>query len=113
MGGDKFNWRRTPVSAYAKFYFRPSKGEKIHTVVTPKEDESCGICGKVTDGEKIIKGAVVLLFSTDGQNTGKLLSSVTTDEDGEFAFGPLIEGELYVIKVYKDSLKLRELEIVI
>ncbi len=102
-----------PVSAFAKFYFRPSKGEKIHTVVTPKEDESCGICGKVVDGERAIKGALVLLFLAEGQETGKFLSSVTTDEDGEFAFGPLTDGVLYVIKVYKDSLKLRELEITV
>jgi len=101
------------VSAFAKFYFRPSKGEKIHTVVTPKEDDSCGICGKVTDGERAVKGAVVLLFETKGQETRKLISSFTTDEDGEFAFGPLVNGELYVIKVYKDSLKLRELEITV
>lgn len=99
------------MSAFVKFYFRPSKGEKIHTVVTPKEDESCGICGKVTDGERAVKAALVLLFETGGQETGKLLSTVVTDEDGEFAFGPLVSGELYVIKVYKDSLKLRELEI--
>ena len=99
------------MSAFAKFYFRPSKGEKIHTVVTSKEDLSCGICGKVTDGERAVKAAFVLLFETDGQETRKLLSSVVTDEDGEFAFGPLASGELYVIKVYKDSLKLRELEI--
>jgi len=101
------------VSAFAKFYFRPSKGEKIHTVVTPKEDESCGICGKVTDGERPVTGAFVLLFETEGQETKKLLSAVTTDEDGEFAFGPLAEKELYVIKIYKDSLKLRELEITV
>jgi hypothetical protein len=101
------------VSAFAKFYFRPSKGERIHTVVIPKEDDSCGICGKVTDGERAIKGALVLLFAAEGQETGKLLSSVATDEDGEFAFGPLYDGELYLIKVYKDSLKLRELEIVV
>ncbi len=99
------------MSAFAKFYFRPSKGEKIHTVVTPKEDESCGICGTVTDGERGVKAALVLLFEMNGQESGKLLSSVVTDEDGEFAFGPLASGELYVIKVYKDSLKLRELEI--
>ena len=101
------------MSAFAKFYFRPSKGEKIHTVVTPKEDDSCGICGKVTDGERAVKGAVVLLFETEGQETGKLISSFTTDDDGEFAFGPLVCGELYVVKVYKDSLKLRELEITV
>ncbi|MEG0035867.1 MAG: carboxypeptidase-like regulatory domain-containing protein [Oscillospiraceae bacterium] len=99
------------MGAFAKFYFRPSKGEKIHTVVSPTEDESCGICGKVADGGKPIKDALVLLFETKGQSTNALVSSVTTDEDGEFAFGPLLEGELYLIKVYKDSLKLRELEV--
>lgn len=99
------------MSAFAKFYFRPARGEKIHTVVTPKEDESCGICGKVMDGERPVTGALVLLFETEGQETRKLLSSVISDEDGEFAFGPLTERELYVIKIYKNSLKLRELEI--
>ncbi|PKM73334.1 MAG: hypothetical protein CVU91_05250 [Firmicutes bacterium HGW-Firmicutes-16] len=99
------------MSAFAKFYFKPSKGEKIHTVVTPKEDESCCICGKVSDGEHGIKGALVFLFETEGQEAGRLLASNVTDEDGQFAFGPLAAGELYVIKVYKDSLKLRELEI--
>ncbi|MDR1131894.1 MAG: carboxypeptidase-like regulatory domain-containing protein [Oscillospiraceae bacterium] len=99
------------MSAFAKFYFRPAKGEKIHTVVTPQADESCGICGKVTDGQGNTEGALVLLFETRGQETGKLAASVVTDEDGEFAFGPLAAGELYVIKIYKDSMKLRELEI--
>jgi hypothetical protein len=101
------------VSAYAKFYFRPAKGEKIHTIVTPKEDTSCGLCGKVMDGEEKLAGALVLLFETQGQAPGRLLASNITDEDGEFAFGPLAPGELYIVKVYKDSLKLRELEITV
>lgn len=101
------------MGAFAKFYFRPSKGEKIHTVITPKEDESSGICGKVTDGERALKAALVLLFETEGQETTKLLATALTDEDGDFAFGPLRSGELYLIKVYKDSLKLRELEITV
>jgi len=101
------------VGAFAKFYFRPSKGEKIHTVVTPKEDESGGIYGKVADGERAIKGALVLLFETQGQETAKLFATAFTDEEGDFAFGPLQAGELYLIKVYKDSLKLRELEITV
>ena len=101
------------MSAFAKFYFRPSKGEKIHTVVIPKEDESCAICGRVSDGERGVRGALALLFETEGQETGGLLASNVTDEDGQFAFGPLKAGELYVVKVYKDSLKLRELEITV
>ena len=77
------------MGAFAKFYFRPSKGEKIHTVVTPKEDESGGIYGKVADGERAIKGALVLLFETQGQDTAKLFATAFTDEEGDFAFGPL------------------------
>lgn len=99
------------MSAFAKFYFRPARGEIIHTVVAPKDDESCGICGKVTDGERPVSGALVLLFETEGQETKRLISTATTDEDGEFVFGPLAERELYVIKIYKNSLKIRELEI--
>lgn len=101
------------MSAFANFYFRPSKGEKIHTVVIPKEDESCGIFGKVSDGERSVKGALVLLFETEGQEQGRLLASNVTGEDGQFVFGPLAAGELYLVKVYKDSLKLRELEITV
>lgn len=101
------------MSAYAKFYFRPSKGENIHTVVVPKDDESGGIFGKVTDGENGVHGALVLLFESSGQESGRLLSSAVTDEDGEFAFGPLDAGVLYLVKVYKDSLTLRELEITV
>ncbi len=101
------------MGAFAKFYFRPSKGEKIHTVVTPKEDETGGIYGRVTDGQTAIKAAIVLLFETQGQETAKLLATALTDEEGDFAFGPLRAGELYLVKVYKDSLKLRELEITI
>lgn len=99
------------MSAFAKFYFRPSKGEKIHTVVVPRADDSCGIFGRVTDGEVPISGAFVLLFETEGTQAGPLVSSVTTDEDGAFAFGPLEESKLYLVKVYKDGVKLRELEI--
>jgi len=101
------------VSAFAKFYFRPAKGEIIHTVITPKDDESCGIYGKVTDGERPVTGAMVLLFETEGQEAKRLISTVTTDEDGEFVFGPLAERELYIIKIYKNNLKIRELEVTV
>lgn len=99
------------MSAFAKFYFRPSKGEWIHTVVEPDEEYGSAIFGTVEEKGKGVKDALVLLFRTQGDKTGEMLSAVTTDSDGEFAFGPLSEGELYVIKVFKDSVKLRELEI--
>ncbi len=99
------------MSAFSKFYFRPSKGEWVHTIVEPDQDNGSGIFGKVEEKGKSVSDALVLLFRAEGEKTGELLSAVTTDNDGEFAFGPLADGELYVIKVFKDSIKLRELEI--
>lgn len=99
------------MGAFAKLYIRPSQGEIIHTVVSPTEDKGCCVCGKVADNGKAVKGALALLFEAEGQEAKQLLSAFVTDDDGEFAFGPLENGRLYVIKVYKDSMKLRELEI--
>lgn len=99
------------MSAFARFYFRPSKGEWVHTVVGPEEEEGCGIFGRVEERGGPASGALVLLFRAEGETAGKLVSFMTTDSDGEFAFGPLVPGQLYAIKVFKDSLKLRELEI--
>ena len=99
------------MSAFAKFYFRPAPGEKIHTVAAAREDPDCGVFGHVTDGEKPLPGAFVLLFEADGPAAGQLVSAATTDADGAFAFGPLEAGRLYLVKVCRDGVKLRELEI--
>lgn len=99
------------MGSFARFYFRPAKGEWIHTEVSPCEDESCGIVGRVTENGAGVKDALVLLFEAEGGSARRLIASLATDEDGEFAFGPLTGGVLYVIKVYRDELKLRELEI--
>lgn len=101
------------MSAFSKFYFRPGAGETIHTVVTPTEDEGCAICGKVVGGDAPMRDALVLLFEAEGEKTGRPIAAFVTDEEGEFAFGPLKDERLYIIKVYKDSLKLRELEITV
>ena len=99
------------LGAYAKLYFRPGAGETIHTVVTPLQDDSCGICGRVERAGAAVSNALVLLFEAEGERTDRPIGAFVTDEEGEFAFGPLRDGKLYVVKVYKDSLKLRELEI--
>jgi len=99
------------MSIYSKFYFRPAKGEQMSTVIAPENDESACICGRVVDGKQHpVSDALVLLFSTD-EDTPRLLGSFCTDSDGHFLFGPLAGERLYLIKVYKNSLKLRELEV--
>lgn len=99
------------MSSFSKFYFRPSKGEWIHTIVNPDGEPASGIYGRVEEKGKAVKDALVLLFNTEGEKTGSLISAVNTDAEGEFAFGPLSHGELYVVKVFRDEIKLRELEI--
>jgi hypothetical protein len=100
------------MAAYSKFYFRPSKGEQIGTVITPEPDDRAVISGRVVDGkERPIEDAVLLLYRVNEGAPPELLSRFCTDEDGQFIFGPLEGDRLYLIKAYKDGIKLRELEL--
>lgn len=58
--------------------------------------------------------ALAMLFKTGRSPEDlSLISQMFTDENGHFAFGPLTAGTLYMLKkVYKNSVKLRELEVV-
>lgn len=101
------------MSTYSKFYFRPAKGEQISTTLTPEPDESSAICGRVTDGRgRPVEGALVLLFRSEEEHAPALLARFCTDDDGHFLFGPLESETLYLIKVFKNNVKLRELEVV-
>ena len=97
---------------YPKFYFRPGRGEQVTTVIAPGEEPAASICGRVVDGRGApVEHALVLLFSAEGERTPALLARNTTDDDGQFLFGPLEPEALYLIKVFKNQTKLRELEI--
>ncbi len=99
------------LSSVAKFYFKPAEGEHIETTVKVEEEKAAAICGAVKDRSDMpIEGALVLLFKS-GQEK-KLLDRQFTDEEGQFSFGPLEGNVLYLIKVYKNSVKIRELEII-
>ena len=99
------------MSAGARFYFKPAGGEQVDTTIRIENDKSAAICGTVVDGGgAAVTGALTLLFSAEGDK--RLIGSRFTDEEGQFFFGP-IEGErLYLIKIYKNNTKIRELEIV-
>lgn len=99
------------MSSSAKFYFKPAEGEYIETNVRLVPEKTAAICGTVRDkSDKPQQGALVLLFKSGQENV--LLGRHITDEDGQFSFGPLEPDVLYLIKVYKNSIKIRELEIV-
>ncbi|NCB51421.1 MAG: carboxypeptidase regulatory-like domain-containing protein [Clostridia bacterium] len=100
------------MSTYGKFYFRPMPGEQVSTELTPLEEEYAAICGRVLSRSgRPVSGAVVLLFLPGQEDAMSLVSRFVTDEDGHFVFGPLRGSTLYLIKVFKDELKLRELEV--
>jgi len=100
------------MSAYAKFFFRPAKGEQISTVIVPELDDRAVISGRVVDARgRPIEDAILLLYRVNDGELPELLSRFCTDEEGQFIFGPLEGGRLYLIKVYKDGIQMRELEI--
>ena len=95
----------------SKFYFKPAEGEHIETTVKIEPEKAAAICGTIRDkGGAAVENALVMLFRS-GQDK-KLLDRQFTDEEGQFSFGPIEGNILYLIKVYKNSVKLRELEII-
>lgn len=99
------------MSSVAKFYFKPAEGEHIETTVKIEQEKAAAVCGTVRDkGAAPVEGALVLLFRS-GQEK-KLIDRQFTDDEGQFSFGPIEGNVLYLIKVYKNSVKIRELEIV-
>lgn len=99
------------MSSVAKFYFKPAEGEHIETTVKIEQEKAAAICGIVKDrGGTAVEGALVLLFKS-GQEK-RLVDRQFTDDEGQFSFGPIEGNVLYLIKVYKNSVKIRELEIV-
>ncbi len=70
-------------------------------------EKAAAVCGTVRDRSgAAVEGALVLLFRS-GQEK-KLLDRQFTDEEGQFSFGPIEGNVLYLIKVYKNSVKLRD-----
>lgn len=95
-----------------KFYFRPGEGELIETVVHLNPERDSSIHGYVRDSEgRAIFEALVMLFKTGENDELTFHTQTFTDEMGQFIFGPLTPGQLYMIKVFKNAVKIRELQI--
>jgi len=95
----------------SKFYFRPGQGEQIETVVRMHPDSQSTIHGYIKDpaGEPFADAAV-LLFEAQENKDPRLVSQMITDELGQFAFGPLDPGTLYLIRIFKSTTRIREIE---
>lgn len=98
-----------------KFYFKPQPGEQIETRIKINQNNKSSIYATVLDIDgKPVKGALVLLFKVgDSEDTEEheLISNFHTDEDGQFVFGNLEGDVLYLIKIFFEKSKIRELEI--
>ena len=113
------------LSNYGKFYFRPLPGEQVQTDFTPAQETRAAICGRVLDPAAPVEEVARLVRLMGGHRVEEgdlngsvlsdadlaLISRFVTDGDGHFIFGPLEGGTLYLIKVFRDDVKLRELEI--
>ena len=103
--------RGEDVSLSGKFYFRPSPGELVRAEYTPQREEQAILCGRLSDGDGgAVAGAAVLLF-VDAMEVPELVGRTVTDSDGQFLFGPLECGQLYVVKVFQNALEERHLEL--
>jgi hypothetical protein len=97
--------------SFTKFYFRPGQGEQIETTVSLRQDARSVIHGYIKDTEgEAYSDAAVLIFEARETEDPKLISQMFTDEFGQFLFGPLDPGKLYLVKVFKNTMRLRELE---
>ncbi len=106
-------WGVYAVSAFSKFYFRPGENERVETTVRLKPDSRSAIHGLVKDPSgHPLESALVMLFEVPERGRQTLVGQLFTDDEGQFVFGPLAPDVLHMIKVYKNSVKLRELEIV-
>jgi len=99
------------LSISGKFYFRPVAGELVSAEYSPDQDGRSILCGRLSDGEGLpVSDAAVLLFQDD-MECPALIGRTITDSDGQFLFGPLECGQLYVVKVFKNGLQERHLDL--
>lgn len=99
------------MSISGKFYFRPTAGELVSAEYAPGQDDRAILSGRLSDGEGLpVPDAAVLLFQ-DNMESPALIGRTVTDSDGQFLFGPLECGQLYVVKVFKNGLQERHLDL--
>jgi hypothetical protein len=97
------------MSIFSKFYFRPDSGEQVQVTLTVSEESHAAVCGTVTDQAGCaVQDAVVILYVCDTTDP-QPIAGLCTDDDGQFVFGPLEGGKLYMVKVFYNNLQIREM----
>lgn len=99
------------MSMAGKFYIRPAAGELIRVEYVPEQDDRAILAGRLRDGKgNPVPDAAVLLFRDEAEEP-VLMGRTVTDEDGQFLFGPLDCTALYAVKVFKNGLQERFLDL--
>ncbi len=98
---------------YTKFFVHPGEHETIKTEITLAPDRRSALHGRVClpDGKPAVDALVMLFHAGVQGGEPKFVSCMFTDDSGHFVFGPLEPEVLCLLKVYKNSVKVRELEI--
>lgn len=96
-----------------KFKFTPEENQQIEaTIILPKESRSV-IHGVVKNHKKCnVENAVVKIFEVaeqGGKNILKPIGHTFTDELGQFLFGPLAPNRHYIVKVWVNDIKIKEM----
>ena len=88
------------MNDFQSFFVKPAANEVVETKVALSADQRPALVGTVsgTDG-KAASGALVTIYCADAPETPS--GALYTDEQGQFAFGPLEPGRLYHVKVFR------------
>lgn len=100
-------------SQMVKFTFEPGENEQIDAVIKMPNEPRSVIHGVVKNHkDELIENAIVNLFEADNSKNPFSLTPIShtfTDECGQFIFGPLYSGKQYVIKIWVNDIKFKEL----
>jgi len=97
--------------SHTKFYFRPAAGEQIETTINLRGDIRSAVYGYIKSEGTALSDVAVLLFEMCEDCEPKLITMMFTDDAGQFVFGPLDAGKLYLVKVFGGTNRVRELEL--
>lgn len=90
----------SPVNYSQSFFVKPAANEVVETKVALSADQRPALLGTVSGADgKAAYGALVTIYCADAPETP--VGALYTDEQGQFAFGPLEPGRLYHVKVFQ------------
>ena len=87
----------------------PEENQQIEAIIKLQEEKRAVIHGTVIDckGRPVVDAVVKLLQIVDGCKLPVPLTHAFTDEYGQFLLGPLCPNRRYILKVYKDNVRIK------